>query len=220
MDKWEYAPQGILAAKRIEWNGVPVSEVAKTQYPQSGYMEAVCLHRKEYNEAGWLKKTFFKNKIHPSYKVNSPGLVETTSKYSFCEIRTYGQERFIQIMKKHKDGIDPDCTCGIYGWLEHIPVARSGNISILIESSGNVLVGENNIIRMEACQVVGIIQQDKEMPLSEFFVKEYVLYHFSDFSYEMAIETGQLAARYFDVPIFTLEEARELINKQRMKWLV
>ncbi len=105
--------------------------------------------------------------------------------------------------------VDPICSCGIYGFLHD---DFTGNIGsgylrclLLIEYSGKVVIGEKGIVRGESAQVVFSVDQHSLLD--------------RDRNFHVILANPTIASYYFDIPVISLEEALQLINQQKEKWL-
>ncbi len=104
--------------------------------------------------------------------------------------------------KLNHELLHQDCTCGLYGSFDlHFTDKPSGLPAVmLIEYGGKVLVGENQKIRGETIQVVASVDVH------------------DSFSYPENARPN-IASAYFDIPIISIEEAYQLIEQQKEKWL-
>lgn len=105
--------------------------------------------------------------------------------------------------------------CGIYGNFD-LAILFRGQVTILIETHGKVVIGNRLIARTQAAQVIAIVGI-KNLPLSAFpTLPKTTTLAYENFKIEIA--NANFAQQYFDVPLLTPNEAQLLIDQQAAVW--
>lgn len=103
--------------------------------------------------------------------------------------------------------------CGMYGQFNlDINYDSKFAITILIETHGNVIIGNRLIARTQAAQVIAIVEKEEK-----FYSNFRDAFWDASFA-ELNQERPTFAQQYFDVPILTRTEAQHLIDQQAAVW--
>jgi len=197
-DTWSYTPTGLIGAK-ILLNAYSsyFSSHAPTEWKKDGYMEAKCdlnmiqeLDPEIYHE--------FYGKFLTEVTPNHPDFVKSSLRFLVDPNPSNYRHPAPQ----------EECTCGIYSYLDiekaTIISSATNTIIVLLECFGKILISDQKIIKSEKAQVVGIfnkIQMEKHF--------------FQNINIMKITQTQRKTAEFFDVPIFSVDETKQLIEQQK-----